>query len=165
MLSKQAIKSIYLLIHNLNCGDEIYWGSHYDLKLEEEVFAELQKQLKDEEIKKFFDKNYVLNNGLGDEYSNKFLQRYNRNEQQWKKDIMENAKPAYELEINASKTVKEEFELRIYNSVYNKYFAFLVWENGKIMASQDMETVQDCQDWGNKIILESFDSIDSVEVK
>ena len=164
MLSKKAIKRIYLLIHDLNCGDEIYWGSYHDLKLEEEVFAELQKQLKDEEIKKFFDKNYVSNNGLGDEYSNEFLQRYNRDEQQWKKNSMINTNPAYRLEINASKTVKEEFELRIYNSVGNKYFAFLVWQNGKLVASPDMETVKDCQDWGNKIILESFDSIDSVEV-
>ena len=165
MLSKKAIKTIYLLIHNLNCGEEIYWGRYRDLKLEEEVFAELQKQLKDKEIKKFIDKNYVSNNALGDEYSNEFLQRYNRDEEQWRKNVMENVKPVYELEINASKTVKEEFELRIYNSVGNKYFAFLVKQNGKIVASQDMETVQDCQDWGNKIILESFDSIDSVEVK
>ena len=55
MLSIESLKTLYSIVHNLNSYGEEWWGRNCDIKLEEELFAELQKQLGDEGIDKYFD--------------------------------------------------------------------------------------------------------------
>ena len=76
MLSIESLKTLYSIVHNLNSYGEEWWGRDCDIKLEEELFTELQKQLGDEGIDKYFDEWYIERNNRS-EYEIDYLRKYN----------------------------------------------------------------------------------------
>lgn len=81
MLSIESLKTLYSIIHNLNSYGEEWWGSNCDIELEEELFVELQKQLGDEGIDKYFDEWYIERNNRS-EYKIDYLKKYNKNDEE-----------------------------------------------------------------------------------
>ena len=80
MLSIESLKTLYSIVHNLNSYSEEWWGSDCDIELEEELFVELQKQLGDEGIDKYFDEWYIERNNR--EYKIDYLKKYNKNDEE-----------------------------------------------------------------------------------
>lgn len=76
MLSIESLKTLYSIVHNLNSYGEEWWGRDCDIKLEEELFVELQKQLGDEGIDEYFNEWYIERNNRS-EYEIDYLRKYN----------------------------------------------------------------------------------------